>query len=219
MRRRTSFASRRRPRHSKPRVRGSIGAGAGRIQRRGQERAEQRICFGYQNCRRPSAHRRVNGGAFGHGDEQAVERRSPAAAAAGRQHRRARRRDLGLPEQTGNLLKRRALGQRDSVETAIPKASARHRRNRGSKDGIAPADRLCGHRLRRSPTGPPFGQTRNVGAVIETAARVARIGLGANSAAADIGIERLRANAEELERLLGGQPFHRGIDVDRFHQG
>jgi hypothetical protein len=74
------------------------------------------------------------------------------------------------------------------------------------------------HRLGRAPAGPPLGQAGNVVAIVETAARVGGIGFRPDLAAADIGIKRLRPDAEELQRLLGGQPFHDGLYVDRLHQ-
>ena len=78
-------------------------------------------------------------------------------------------------------------------------------------------------RFGRAPAGPPLGQPGNVVAVVEAAARVGGIGFGANPSPADIGIERLRPDAEELQGLLGGQPFHEiaascGFYVDRLRQ-
>lgn len=53
-----------------------------------------------------------------------------------------------------------------------------------------------------------FGQPGDVGGVIEAAPRIGGIGLGANAATADIGIERLRFGAELRQRLLCRQSGH-----------
>jgi hypothetical protein len=123
-----------------------------------------------------------------------------------------------LPKQSGNLLEGGGFRKRHRIPAAIPEPLIGDGGNPRRQDWIAPADRLRGHRLGRAPAGPPLGQPGNVVAVVETAARVGGIGFCPNPSAADIGIKRLRSDAEELQRLLGGQPFHGGLYIDRLHQ-
>ena len=72
-------------------------------------------------------------------------------------------------------------------------------------------DRLGGDRLALAPASMPLRQPGNVGGMIEAAARIGGIRLGADTATADIGVKRLRLGAETRQCLVGGEPGHGGL--------
>src|SRR5262249_11322899 len=107
------------------------------------------------------------------------------------------------------FLKRRALRQLGDIVAAIIESTVPDRRYRRCDDRLAPRDRACGDRGRTLASFAPPREAADVGSPVLTAARIVRIGAHADAAAADIRVQRLCADFQELERLFAREPdFH-----------
>ena len=103
---------------------------------------------------------------------------------------------LLLPEQLRDVLERRTTGQPHGIMTAIDELAVADGGYRGRDRRLTPCDGTCGDGTVAPPAGAALDQRRNIIGAIEAAARVVGIRPGANTAAADIGVERLRPNSE-----------------------
>jgi hypothetical protein len=167
---------------------------------------QQGCGFDRQRQGMTAARRRIGPGAGGERQEGAgahvrmVRRVGPFGA--------LQRRAVAAAQQPGDGLQRLGLGQADGVAAPVeqpPSATVViSEASTGSPQAMAPAatSETCG-------CGSCAAPARDVGRPIEAAARVAGIGPHLHAAAADVGVERLRAHAQAVPGFLGGDPIGR----------
>ena len=109
------------------------------------------------------------------------------------------------PEQRGNVLHTRRLGQLHRVAPSVVERAAVNERDARFEDWLAPMQSVGGCFRRIAARGFPIPQAIDVLAVVAAFARLARDRFGSQLPAARVGVERRARDTERGGGLLGGE--------------
>ncbi len=129
---------------------------------------------------------------------------------------RCKRRWLrNAPQQGGDLLQCRALRQGQRILPAIIELALMHGRKAGGNCGLAPIHRARRNRGRLATTSLADRNFANVIGIIKTSTAIDRIAIHSDPAAARVGIECLRLDAQSGERCI---PVNPDSHIDYMYQ-